>query len=229
MQAIETRYKGYRFRSRLEARWAVFFDTLGIKYQYEPEGFMLPDGTRYLPDFYLPESGTWVEVKGVMSENDAHKMRKILAKDSPLPWFNDSANSIDHMHEFEEATGNNGSQFFPGLLILGDIPHVENGGIVFNRIIRQYGTSLISSYSMFGEDGRQLVIEHSAYPWPWVFTGVDFTPKCIPGHFPTHDNIKHFAPNSLFVEAKMSAPKAIAAYKAARSARFEHGESGAAT
>lgn len=27
-QVIETEYKGYRFRSRLEARWAVFFDTL---------------------------------------------------------------------------------------------------------------------------------------------------------------------------------------------------------
>lgn len=30
MKAIETRYKGYRFRSRLEARWAVFFDALGL-------------------------------------------------------------------------------------------------------------------------------------------------------------------------------------------------------
>ena len=26
IKAIETYYKGYRFRSRLEARWAVFFD-----------------------------------------------------------------------------------------------------------------------------------------------------------------------------------------------------------
>jgi hypothetical protein len=28
IKAIETSYKGYRFRSRLEARWAVFFDAL---------------------------------------------------------------------------------------------------------------------------------------------------------------------------------------------------------
>jgi hypothetical protein len=41
MQAIETAYNGYRFRSRLEARWAVFFDALGIRYQYEKEGFDL--------------------------------------------------------------------------------------------------------------------------------------------------------------------------------------------
>lgn len=67
LKAIETEYNGYRFRSRLEARWAVFFDTLEIEYQYEPEGFELKDGSRYLPDFYLPKvlkgSGCWVEIK----------------------------------------------------------------------------------------------------------------------------------------------------------------------
>jgi len=40
--AIETRYKGYRFRSRLEARWAVFFDALGVIWEYEKEGFEVP-------------------------------------------------------------------------------------------------------------------------------------------------------------------------------------------
>lgn len=50
LKAIETQYKGYRFRSRLEARWAVFCDVLGLRYEYEPEGFDL-DGTWYLPDF----------------------------------------------------------------------------------------------------------------------------------------------------------------------------------
>lgn len=64
MKAIETIYNGYRFRSRLEARWAVFFDEMGIKYEYEPEGFELSDGTRYLPDFYLPNLNYYVEVKG---------------------------------------------------------------------------------------------------------------------------------------------------------------------
>ncbi len=63
MKAIETKYKGYRFRSRLEARWAVFFDSIGLKWQYEVEGFVLKTGTLYLPDFYLPESGFWIEVK----------------------------------------------------------------------------------------------------------------------------------------------------------------------
>ena len=64
MKAIETAYRGYRFRSRLEARWAVFFDALGLKWEYEKEGFHLPGGEMYLPDFYLPESKSWIEIKG---------------------------------------------------------------------------------------------------------------------------------------------------------------------
>lgn len=35
---IETIYKGYRFRSRLEARWAVYLDACGADWEYEPEG-----------------------------------------------------------------------------------------------------------------------------------------------------------------------------------------------
>jgi hypothetical protein len=62
MRAIETHYAGYRFRSRLEARWAVFFETAGIPFLYEPEGFNL-DGLYYLPDFWLPDQRFWAEIK----------------------------------------------------------------------------------------------------------------------------------------------------------------------
>lgn len=68
IKAIDTYYNGHLFRSRLEARWAVFFDTLGVTYEYEPEGFEL-DGfeadqkVRYLPDFWLPMQRCWVEIK----------------------------------------------------------------------------------------------------------------------------------------------------------------------
>ena len=74
IKAIETYYKGYRFRSRLEARWAVFFDAAGIKYEYEPEGFDL-DGVWYLPDFYLPWFKCYVEIKPNNSDeiNDAEE------------------------------------------------------------------------------------------------------------------------------------------------------------
>lgn len=63
IKAIETRYKGYRFRSRLEARWAVFFDELGVRYEYEKEGYDLGELGWYLPDFWLPELRTWFEIK----------------------------------------------------------------------------------------------------------------------------------------------------------------------
>lgn len=64
LKPINTTYKGYNFRSRLEARWAVFFDSLGIEWEYEFEGYNL-DGIKYLPDFYLPTfcGGMYVEVK----------------------------------------------------------------------------------------------------------------------------------------------------------------------
>jgi hypothetical protein len=63
IKPIETHYKGYRFRSRLEARWAVFFDALGIKWEYEPEGYDLGEAGWYLPDFWLPQVDMWAEVK----------------------------------------------------------------------------------------------------------------------------------------------------------------------
>lgn len=64
MKAIETEYSGYRFRSRLEARWAVFFDAIGIKWSYEPEGYHLGDAGNYLPDFWLPFSARESSVSG---------------------------------------------------------------------------------------------------------------------------------------------------------------------
>ncbi len=63
IKPIETVYRGHRFRSRLEARWGVFFDFLSIQWEYEPEGFILSDGTKYLPDFWLPQVKMYAEVK----------------------------------------------------------------------------------------------------------------------------------------------------------------------
>lgn len=64
MKAIETKYKGYKFRSRLEARWAKFFDAMDEQWEYEKEGYDL-DGIWYLPDFWLPRFNCFVEVKGL--------------------------------------------------------------------------------------------------------------------------------------------------------------------
>jgi hypothetical protein len=61
-----TTYDGIRYRSRLEARWAAFYDALGVTHQYERQHFNLGDGIFYLPDFWLPmigARGVWVEIK----------------------------------------------------------------------------------------------------------------------------------------------------------------------
>ena len=63
MQAIETVFRGYKFRSRLEARYAIVFDELRFDWTYEPEGFHLPSGS-YLPDFHITDVPFWLEVKG---------------------------------------------------------------------------------------------------------------------------------------------------------------------
>lgn len=82
IKPIETRYKGHRFRSRLEARWAVFLDSLGVVWQYEPQGFDLGDGLTYLPDFYLPDfrsyanetnPGWFLEIKPMIEPTDVEK------------------------------------------------------------------------------------------------------------------------------------------------------------
>lgn len=69
VKVIETMYNGYRFRSRNEARWAVFFDNIKLKYRYELEGFDL-NGIWYLPDFYFPQQKCWVEVKPDLPSKD---------------------------------------------------------------------------------------------------------------------------------------------------------------
>ncbi|MCI0356415.1 MAG: hypothetical protein L0099_15465 [Acidobacteria bacterium] len=92
MQAIETWYNGHLFRSRLEARWAVWLDTLGIKYAYEFQGFSL-DGEAYLPDFWLsfqsgevwaegtpPVAGYYLEIKPAPLTDHEEKLLSKLAQ-----------------------------------------------------------------------------------------------------------------------------------------------------
>lgn len=94
---IPTKYKGYTFRSRLEARWAVYFDLIGITWDYEPEGYVLRNGIWYLPDFYLHQLDTFVEIKPFPElygcENTAYSRLFVSGKDYQRKWF---PFSIDH-------------------------------------------------------------------------------------------------------------------------------------
>lgn len=79
IKAIDTEYNGFLFRSRLEAKFGVFFDALGAEWIYENEGFWLSPKEKYLPDFYFPKQDMYAEVKPVRFTFAEHSKCKRLA------------------------------------------------------------------------------------------------------------------------------------------------------
>lgn len=84
IKAIPTHYRGIKFRSRTEARWAVYLDELRVPYSYEPEGFDL-GGEWYLPDFWLPTPGVWLEVKSGFPTERETRVALLLSHASRCP------------------------------------------------------------------------------------------------------------------------------------------------
>ena len=132
IRPVETIYNGLRFRSRLETRWAMFFDQIGIEYEYEPEGFALTNGQRYLPDFRVVCYGTrifdpnekpfdlWIEVKGRMTEEDAEKI-KIFAREKPVLILSDIPQTMSEAFCYADEHPNSfGLQFLGLQMIDGD-------------------------------------------------------------------------------------------------------------
>lgn len=66
-KAIPTWYNGQSYRSRLEADFARMLDALKIRFEYEPQSFLLDNGTHYLPDFWCQDLRLWVECRGYRS------------------------------------------------------------------------------------------------------------------------------------------------------------------
>jgi uncharacterized SAM-binding protein YcdF (DUF218 family) len=69
LAATPTIFRGVLMRSRLEARWAGVLDQAGLAWEYEPQVIRLGRSHGrwqggYVPDFWLPEQRTWLEVKG---------------------------------------------------------------------------------------------------------------------------------------------------------------------
>jgi hypothetical protein len=213
MRAIETEYAGYRFRSRLEARWAVFFDAVGIRWQYEPEGFQRSLGAdetgaerliNYLPDFYLPNSQTWVEVKGSdeLLARDVERISFMLEHNSPLP-------GVDYSFEDDSAETR-------GLLILGDIPH-NKFGVALHPLIQQDSSRLYHRKVFFVPDDLRATptepdLLHSLFGVPRVESG-DFK----------------WTTQAIQIGTPRLYTKVRDAYTSARQARFEHGQIGAPT
>ncbi|MBP7661589.1 MAG: hypothetical protein KA778_16395 [Burkholderiaceae bacterium] len=200
MKAIETVYRGYRFRSRLEARWAVFFDELGLKWEYEPEGFersgwMEGNGTvRWLPDFLLTETNTWIEVKGSNEQliEDWERLAQLLDFGGVLPDFCESAD--------RRADGT-----IPGLLLLGPIP-LESQLTWHPMVVHHEGLGICRARFW---PGKLIRADVDWSEWNCLESGPD-------GWHLDHKTSGIAGCNPVY-----------SAYLAARQARFEHGQRGA--
>jgi hypothetical protein len=104
--AIQTKFHGITYKSREEARWAVFFESLGIDCKYEPEGFEFEfRGIRYLPDFYYSEQDCFIEIKKDWVDDDALEKATILSNWTqrkvflfykiPNPWASEGITESD--------------------------------------------------------------------------------------------------------------------------------------
>lgn len=217
VKAIETVYKGYRFRSRLEARWAVFFDAAGIQYRYETEGFKTESGDMYLPDFYLPEYRMYAEVKGDEEQyrNDLPRIIKFL--------------------EGENAT-------IKRLIVLGNIPYSkESGGIYWfpvmyyhpleDRIVREYKTIIwfdrgynarfvLDWATNYSYETRETYYKVPIFDRGQGYDGTISYEKLDP--IPDDEMNPDF--NDHPVRHGFKSERLIEAYRKARQARFEHGE-----
>jgi hypothetical protein len=212
--AIETHYAGYRFRSRLEARWAVFFTTLGINWQYEPQGYTVGrTKTPYLPDFLLPDLQTFVEVKGDPARLDLNLLAELT-----------------------------GSRDALRVLILGDVPHLEAGAIPLHTLLTPVfdfrpspsittfrpGLEAIGRLSEEDQTAVHALLRHhsrtaiACYPafFMAATNGAELLPLAIPAWNPTPVDVLNPSP----IWPILPMPRVESAYRAARSARFEHGE-----
>lgn len=80
IQVLPTTYDRVRFRSRIEARWAIAFDSCGLRFTHEPDGFGMRMSGAYLPDFYVPKWRAFLEVKpGEPTAEEVDKCQQLAA------------------------------------------------------------------------------------------------------------------------------------------------------
>ena len=84
-------YNGIFFRSKWEVKIAGWFDSLGMRWKYEPLFFKLSNGRHYIPDFQLVDSGEFAEVKGFLRDADRYAMDDFVMSGRIL-WYFDRRN-----------------------------------------------------------------------------------------------------------------------------------------
>ena len=241
IKAIQTWYKGYHFRSRLEARWAVLFDAMNEEWYYEPEGYVI-DGTPYLPDFYLPRFG-FFEVKNPAADFDDSLLYKfadevnrlvILGRDIPDPSVYNE-NLMTREHAGDEGTKSYLDVIQPHWIRdrrIQEIARAENpterkrheefynmrlpNFFFYRRKVKEYEDWMKKNGAagidtIEGGEDDQFYADDGSYKW-------DNSRKV--GLW----NDKYFSMKDDYNKTRLYPP--THAFIAARSARFEHGEKG---
>ena len=127
--AIETEYKGYRFRSRREAKWAVFFDACGVKWEYELEGYECSNGVRYLPDFLLHDVHVMDGEEEIVIDLFVE-----VKKDNPTEYDGKKVESLRHGSAIINIDSNYGN----AIVVLGNIPEGGNIPLLKLHSLLQY-------------------------------------------------------------------------------------------
>lgn len=85
-KGIRLIYRGTLFRSKWEVYTAKLLLYTDTNYLYEPQKFHLLPNLSYIPDFFLPQLGAFLEVKGRLTDRDRLKI-KIFRKHYPTLFF----------------------------------------------------------------------------------------------------------------------------------------------
>jgi hypothetical protein len=187
----------------------VFLDTLGIEYRYEPEGFNLGDGTRYLPDFYLAQQKHWIEIKPEIPTNQGREkaIQLCLGTQEPVSIFIGNA--------------------WKDVVIQHYAP-LDDGWTeqIVQEAIKDH------NYKLYWTCKGECILYQRDTD---VLSGIDFKRKYVWGeaNWCECSQCGHLSIFSLWADScgckpparfQPNSPRIVEAYTAARQARFEHGE-----
>lgn len=241
--AIPTRYAGCLFRSRLEARWAVFFDAMGYVWEYEPQGYVI-DGRGYLPDFRINDF-LWLEVKGSEDALDkelmfnAGKALKQLVVLGPIPHATVATNRVLGWLDIGLAAqdGMTAAQWEAGRARREELARKRRERDRRDETGMDFDALMALAHEVGGCGGAPFdrlgtttwgMCSNTHPEWLWGHTNVRaFGKSSLAVGFV--DGVKRYADSWLTPLPDTGCPAdraVVQAYTAARSARFEHGQSG---
>lgn len=217
MKAIETRWKGWRFRSRTEARWAVFLEAMGIAFEYEPEGLALPSGP-YLPDFrFQLHDLLWAVREGEDHYVEFTKNYWLEVKGQPP-----TREELQLLWEAARHTQSTGLLAIGAPDFRGQIYRLSGNLESLDRELFLHKYDGLATFAACSHREGVTLLYPDARPIPDPETGEEYPPadQLWLGHLQMPDGYDRTVGNW----RPIASPRVRRAYDAARSARFEFGE-----